>query len=815
MLILKNILKNYKVGDTFIPAIKGIDVVFRDKEFVSILGPSGCGKTTLLNIIGGLDHYTSGDLIISGRSTKEYRDSDWDSYRNAKIGFVFQSYNLISHLSVLDNVSMALALSGCSAKERKERASEALTQVGLQDELHKRPNQLSGGQMQRVAIARALVNKPEILLADEPTGALDTGTSVQIMELIKGLADKMLVVMVTHNPDIANAYSDRIVKMLDGKIVEDSNPCPLESEQQLLQIDQSGDAARGNQENANCAEDESQPIAVSATAQESLDGKSILMKGKQPKKSKRPKRDPSLPKVSMSFVSAIKSSFKNLISKKGRTIATSIAASIGIIGIALVLAVSSGLTGFISNMQAGTLAGMPLTITKDYFDYEGMMSGNISGNKDNLPEFPSDGVIKPNESQSMLVTHTNKITKEYVEYVGALDKGLYNSISYSRAVGKNGVVRTEIGTYIGMNSKSFVEIPNSQEFIQSQYDVIGGAYPTSAGQAVLIVDSKNRLAKDVFDSLGMSVADHEFTEVIGKEFRMAHNDNFYSKDVNGKFTAVQPHEGMYNSAKSTVVKIVGVLRIKQDSSGEMLSTGIGYTTMLTDTLLANAENSVVVRAQQKSTDINVLTGLSFSKTVTYTGVMQLLGGDKQPTGIQIYPKDFDTKDKIKAYLDEYNVGKAKIDTILYNDMAETISKTMTSMINTMTIAMACFAAISLVVSSIMISIITYVSVVERTKEIGIMRSLGARKKDISRIFNAETLLIGLTAGVLGVIIAALLAIPIGILVTNMIGMKFVASVPWLSGIILVLISMALTFVAGLIPSRIASKKDPVVALRTE
>jgi len=781
MLKLTNISKDYMVGETPTHALIDINLEFRQNEFVSVLGPSGCGKTTLLNIIGGLDHYQKGDLLIDGFSTKEFVDSEWDAYRNSTIGFVFQNYNLISHLSVLDNVEIALTLSGVSRSERLVRARKVLKDVGLEDQIYKRPNQLSGGQMQRVAIARALVNNPRILLADEPTGALDSKTSIPVLDLLKKISEDRLVIMVTHNVELAEMFSDRIIKLLDGEVVEDSSVFIEE------------------------------------------------VKSSRPTKLKNKK-------ISMSFLTALKSSFKNLVSKKTRTIITAVAGSIGIIGIALVLAISYGMTSYVNSMQSDTLSGFPLTINRTVNITNDMLSrpanelNNITDGNASTSDFPTDGILYSYDSAANSSAHTNLISQDYLDYLSELDTSLYNSISYSHGIALNVISQTSSGGYIlvddGSSSSAYSmyfsnnyisEIPNSPDFILTQYDLLGenSHYPTTQNEIVLIVDKQNRIDIGLLDAFGINVST-EFTldDFIGMSFSVIDNNDFYTQ--NGSvFAASNDYEAMTQSANTITITIVGVMRVKESASSELLSTGIGYTTMLTDQALANAQASDIVAAQLASPSINVLTGLAFNQLVTYQSVMQVIGGDTLPTGIQIYPVSFESKDAIKSYLDAYNTDLNGTDQIIYSDLAETISGTISTLISTITLILSAFAAISLIVSSIMIGIITYVSVVERTKEIGILRSIGARKKDISRIFNAETIIIGFTAGAIGILLSLILIIPINFFISRALGMNNFASLPIYYALGLIGVSMVLTFVAGLIPSKIAAHKDPVEALRTE
>jgi len=644
---------------------------------------------------------------------------------------------------------------------------KVLIEVGLEEHLYKRPNQLSGGQMQRVAIARALVNNPKILLADEPTGALDSETSGQIMKLIQKISKDRLVIMVTHNSEIANAYSDRIVHLLDGLVTDDSRPADLNKE----------------------------------------DKKEKLINQR----------------TSMSYGTAIKTSFKNLLTKKGRTIITAIAGSIGIIGIALVLAISNGMTEYTSSIQSDTLAGFPITVDQTVVQFG--PPEEVTNPRPDL-EFIDDDVFYPYDQTSSLTQHENIITPEFINYLEDMDDSYYNSISYTRGIMLNMVNLSDNGGYIKVQTTSsgnpffggssyFNEMPDNQTFIESQYDILYGNYPTTYQGVVLIVDERNRVDLSLLENLGISIEDdYESSDLIGQTFKVVLNDVYY-REVAGVYIPSTDYEAMYNDSTSITLSISGILRVKEDASSEILDTGIGYTSHLTNTLLEIEKDSTIVIAQSTSPDMNVLTGLPFNSQITYDQVMRLIGGDDTPVGIQIYPVSFDDKDEIKTYIDAYNEGKDEVDQIIYTDLAESISSTIQGLINTITIILTAFAAISLVVSSVMIGIITYVSVVERTKEIGIMRSLGARKKDISRIFNAETLLIGFTAGIFGIVIAYLLIIPINVIVENFIDEPGFASLLVTHALFLIALSTILTLIAGLFPSRIAAKRDPVVALRTE
>lgn len=786
---LDNIKKTYKNGEV-VTALKGVSIGFRENEFVSILGPSGCGKTTLLNIIGGLDRYDSGDLIINGMSTRKFRNSDWDAYRNRSIGFVFQSYNLIGHQTVLQNVEIAMTLSGVSASERKRRAKQALVDVGLSDQMKKKPNQLSGGQMQRVAIARALVNDPDIILADEPTGALDSHTSVQIMEILKEVAKTRLVIMVTHNGELAAQYSSRIIRLLDGEIQSDSNP-------------------------------------ITETETNS-------MPEQTPQKKK-------FKKTSMSLFTATSLSFRNLLTKRGRTIITSFAGSIGIIGVALVLALSNGLSLYMSRMQADTLSGFPITVSTGEQTINMGRPGWNNTKSTTYKEYPGDNVLYSYDREKNSTKHSNIITQVYLDYIGKLETelpGMVNNISYTHGVninllakGQDTVVKYATSAVSSMTPSSnmmesaggsvyWQELPENNDFILSLYDLIGDGsrLPESKNEVVLVVDKYNRIDKAFFEKLGLTndTVKYKLTDFIGKSIlKVIPNNNYYTKNRE-LFTAASPsdYDKLYNSDSGTQLTIVGILRQKEDASSSYLSSGIAYTTALTAAVVADSQNSDIAKAQEGS-DKDVLLGTPFANDKAKDNALLTLGANAMPTGINIYPKDYASKDKIKEYLDKYNEGKADVDQLIYSDLAETITSITGTLLNTVTYVVVGFAAISLLVSTIMIAIITYVSVIERTKEIGILRSVGARKKDISRVFNAETLIIGFTAGVLGVGLSYLLTIPINTIISNLAGITGIANLNPMHGILLIVGSMVLTLIAGFIPSRMAAKKDPVVALRTE
>ena len=856
MLQLKHIVKRYGAGDNAVAALKDVNLSFRASEFVSVLGPSGCGKTTLLNIIGGLDRYTSGDLVIDGKSTKDFAAADWDAYRNHSVGFVFQSYNLIPHLTVLGNVELALTLSGVGPGERRRRAAEALTRVGLKEQLNKRPNQLSGGQMQRVAIARALVNDPQILLADEPTGALDSGTSVQIMELLREIADERLIIMVTHNGELADRYSTRIIRLLDGEIEGDTDPYAPESVAPASADSKSNPSAAGTApvpapaaakpapQRSRTVAEEQRPRTVAEELNRAparrLRAEKVRPRAKKVKKAKKPRGE----RTSMSFFTALHLSFKNLVTKKGRTFMTAFAGSIGIIGVALVLAISNGFSAYITRMQSDTLAGYPITIDRKATteDIISAGSGMMGGNENPYENFPDDDVIYPyDKDKSETEQHTNKINADYLDYVLAMPEEYRNSISFSRYVSMHLLQRqgsevkqlptspytmtvSGIGTFTYPSKSGWQELFDNDTFLADQYDVLGsGRFPKERNEIAVVVDKYNRLPTEFLEVVGVDYEDAErfsFEDFVGITFRLVMNDDYYEQGADGKFSARTDLEQMYGAEDCLEVKVVGILRQKQSASSALLSSGLAYTSALTDYVLENAKQSAVTRAQAAATapeivlkNFNYNTGET--KQEGYERAMRALGADDTPSTIRIYPKDFKSKALIKEYLDGYNVGKAEEDQIIYTDLAEAMTTSMGTMVNIISYVLIAFAAISLIVSSIMIGIITYASVIERTKEIGVLRSIGARKKDISRVFNAETILIGFVAGLIGVAAALLLTIPINILIANLSGIAGIAALSFWHGLLLVVISMALTLVAGLVPARIAANKDPVVALRSE
>ena len=764
MLKLKNIKKDYKTGDFVQHALKGVDLTFRENEFVAVLGPSGSGKTTLLNIIGGLDRYDSGDLIIDGKSTKKFKDKDWDAYRNHAIGFVFQSYNLIGHISVLENVEMGMTLSGVSSAERRKKALSLLEKVGLKEHAHKRPNQLSGGQMQRVAIARALANDPKIILADEPTGALDSKTSTQIMDLIKEISKDKLVIMVTHNAELAESYATRIVKMKDGELLSDSKPYD-------------SDESKGNL---------------------------------------------NIKKTAMSFWTALKLSFGNIRTKKGRTILTAFASSICIIGIALILSLSNGFNIEVENFEQDSLSQSPIIITNQTVQMDEDTLNELRGDNSTV-EYPSDKKVYAQNNIADTIIHSNKITSDYIDYLDKMNKDDISGISYVKGtsinlVSKNGddysLVKPSSSSMMSSTS-SFEQLPSSNGddgIIENNYDVLAGEVNEDEVGLVLFVNSRNQISSDILKQLGFD--EHaSFDDIINKELKVILNDDYYIK-VGNNFMVQADLEKLYDSEDSITVKITAILRAKEDKELIATNTGLYYTEALGKKVISSNDNSEIVKVQREA-DYNVLTRQSLDDTMTKDMILGYLGTDVVPTAIYIYPKDFETKDEVTSYLDKYNEGKAEEDVIQYRDMAEMISTLSGNIMDAITIVLIAFSSISLVVSSIMIGIITYISVLERTKEIGILRAIGARKKDITRVFNAETFIIGIFSGVLGIAIAYLLTIPTNMIIENLSGLANVAKLNPVHALILIIISVTLTIIGGAIPANIASRKDPVEALRTE
>ena len=857
MLELKNITKDYKSANETVHALKGITLSFRENEFVSVLGQSGCGKTTLLNIIGGLDQYTSGDLIINGRSTKDFKSRDWDDYRNHSIGFVFQSYNLIPHQNVLSNVELALTLSGVSKEERRKRARDVLEKVGLSDQLYKKPNQMSGGQMQRVAIARALVNDPDIMLADEPTGALDSATSIQIMELLHEIAKEKLVIMVTHNPQLAADYSTRIIRLLDGEVVDDSRPY-----------------------------------------QETMTEANAKSGGRHP---------------SMSFRTALSLSLNNLMTKKARTFLTAFAGSIGIIGIALIMSLSNGVQSYIDSVEKDTLSSYPITIEDSAMDISAMMETMMGLQKDDA-QHKDDSIYPKAMISDMLETMSDKMEKnnlkafkEYldsedakigehakaVEYGYDLTLNVYNENSdYGLVQISPNHLLDELG-FSAMNqfSESFMgsmstsqnevwnKLPDDEGLREEEYDLIEGSWPKEYNEVVLAVDENREITDYALYSLGLldqqEVIDsfrslqnggkaslseaRSYTpqEILGMEFKLVMNCDLY-RNVNGLWIDMSDDEDFVKEAvqNGETMKVVGIISPKEDSS-KRETGGVYYTSMLQDHVISYCENSKIVKQQKAHPDINVFTQNAFNsdkdfdigslsaqqqmqmasmsqeelaafmadysenKNATYESNLKRMGAVdlRVPSSINIYASSFEDKEEIAALIAEYNELQQKngndANVITYSDMVGTMMESVTTIVDMISYVLMAFVSVSLIVSSIMIGIITYISVLERTKEIGILRAIGASKKDISRVFNAEAFIIGLISGVLGIGVTLLLNLPISVIVEQLTGVADIAKLPMSGGIVLVIISLLLTTIAGLIPSRIASKKDPVEALRSE
>lgn len=837
MLELNGIRKTYVTGTTSVEALKGIDLKFRDSEFVSILGQSGCGKTTLLNIIGGLDKYTSGDLKINGRSTKDFKDRDWDAYRNNSIGFVFQSYNLIPHQTVLSNVELALTLSGVSKAERRQRATEALEKVGLKEQIHKKPNQMSGGQMQRVAIARALVNDPDILLADEPTGALDTQTSIQIMDLLKEISKDRLIIMVTHNPELATQYSTRIIRLLDGTITDDSNPY------------------NGEDDNITTKTDE-----------DSLTDKKS---GKTKKK-----------KTSMSFFTALSLSLNNLMTKKTRTILTAFAGSIGIIGIALILSISNGIQNYIDRVQRDTLSSYPIQLQKESVDVSSMIE-NMMGNKDKNVDHDKDKIYSNNIMTDMvnsMVAEVNsnnlKAFKSYLENHKCDVDGYISDIQYSYDVplyiystdtsdgvtqlNPSSVMENMYGMSVsgdgmmsaGMqNTSVWSRLFDNRQMLDEQYDLIAGSWADNYNEVMLVVDENNEIDDYTLYSLGFKdpaevkkifknvmagnsyeteETQYTYDEVLDKKFKLVLPTDLYRYNDTLGIWEDASHDDEYmttvvNNAEE--VKIAGIIRKNPDAASVSVSSGVAYTKDLMPHIIDKVNETQIVKQQLADPEKDVFTGMSFDNDKTSISTLEnnksLLGiaSEDNPSEIDIYAKDFDSKEKlqdfIKNYNDEVTADGRDGDTISYTDYVGILMSSVSTIITAISSVLIAFVAISLIVSSIMIGIITYISVLERTKEIGVLRSIGASKKDVSRVFNAETLIEGFVSGAMGIIITLILCIPANAVIKNVTDISNVAQLPVAGAVILVIISMLLTTIAGLIPAKMAAKKDPVVALRTE
>ena len=895
MLELNDIKKDYVSGSTTVSALKGINLRFRDCEFVSILGQSGCGKTTMLNIIGGLDKYTSGDLKINGVSTKNYKDRDWDFYRNNSIGFVFQSYNLIPHQTVLSNVELALTLSGVSKAERKKRAIEALEKVGLGEQIHKKPNQMSGGQMQRVAIARALVNNPDIMLADEPTGALDTETSIQIMELLKEISKDRLIIMVTHNPELAKDYSTRIVRLLDGVITDDSDPYSLED----MEAD----------------------IRAKEAAKVKTSEKKIKKSGKKQK-------------TSMSFFTALSLSFNNLMTKKTRTILTAFAGSIGIIGIAMILSISNGIQLYIDRVQRDTLSSYPITLQAEAIDISSMVS-SMTGNSDSEEHEDKSKIYSNDIMGDMINTMVKEVKsnnlsefKKYIENGSSDIKSYVSDIQYSYDVPlniymkdtSNGVEQLNPGTMfdsiygegatsasssmssgmgMGMFSNSSVwnQLLGNQQVLDEQYDVLAGHWPENFNEVVLVADKNNEVDDYTLYSLGLKDPEevrtlfkkmmvgesyetekdisYTFDEILDTEFKLVMPTDMYKyNDVTGTWDDYSKDDKYMTNVvnNGTDIKVCGIIRPNDDAVSTSLSSGIGYTAKLTEYIIEEVKNSEIAKAQLADTSVDVFTGVPFDNDrnteitmddinaymatlspeesaqmqamtsgMSDDQILQLFSASLKarttdatldsnksklgitdldtPSQIDIYATDFDSKEKVQNIIKDYNKlqqddGKEE-NVINYTDYVGIMMSSVSTIINAISYVLIAFVAISLIVSSIMIGIITYISVLERTKEIGVLRSIGASKKDVSRIFNAETLIEGFVSGALGIVVTLLLCIPANALIKHLTDISNVAQLPIAGGVILIIISMFLTFIAGLIPAKLAAKKDPVVALRSE
>ena len=895
MLELNDIKKDYVSGSTTVSALKGINLRFRDCEFVSILGQSGCGKTTMLNIIGGLDKYTSGDLKINGVSTKNYKDRDWDFYRNNSIGFVFQSYNLIPHQTVLSNVELALTLSGVSKTERKRRAIEALEKVGLGEQIHKKPNQMSGGQMQRVAIARALVNNPDILLADEPTGALDTETSIQIMELLKEISKDRLIIMVTHNPELAKDYSTRIVRLLDGVITDDSDPYTLED----MEAD----------------------IRAKEAAKVKTSEKKIKKSGKKQK-------------TSMSFFTALSLSFNNLMTKKTRTILTAFAGSIGIIGIAMILSISNGIQLYIDRVQRDTLSSYPITLQAESIDISSMVT-SMTGNSDSEEHEDKSKIYSNDIMGDMINTMVKEVKsnnlsefKKYIENGGSGIKSYVSDIQYSYDVPLNiymkdtsngveqlnpstmfdsiygeGATSTSSAMSSGMgmgmfsNSSVWNQLLGNQQVLDEQYDVLAGHWPENFNEVVLVTDKNNEVDDYTLYSLGLKDPEevrtlfkkmmvgesyetekdisYTFDEILDTEFKLVMPTDMYKyNDVTGTWDDYSKDDKYMTNVvnNGTDIKVCGIIRPNDDAVSTSISSGIGYTAKLTEYIIEEVKNSEIAKAQLADTSVDVFTGVPFDNDrnteitmddvnaymatlspeesaqmqamtsgMSDDQILQLFSASLKarttdatldsnksklgitdldtPSQIDIYATDFDSKEKVQNIIKDYNRLQQddgnEENVINYTDYVGIMMSSVSTIINAISYVLIAFVAISLIVSSIMIGIITYISVLERTKEIGVLRSIGASKKDVSRIFNAETLIEGFVSGALGIVVTLLLCIPANALIKHLTDISNVAQLPVAGGVILIIISMFLTFIAGLIPAKFAAKKDPVVALRSE
>ena len=763
MLELKNVSKSYQTGKFTQKALNNFSLKFRRSEFVSILGQSGSGKSTLLNIIAGIDRYDKGDLIINNQSTKNYKEKDWNAYRNNCIGFIFQNYNLINHISVLENVELGMTLSGLKSKEKRKRALNVIKKVGLEEHINKKPNQLSGGQMQRVAIARALANNPDIILADEPTGALDSKTSIPIMNLIKEISKDKLVIMVTHNKELAENYSTRIVKLKDGKLISDSNQ----------------------------------------VTEKEIDNNKIRIR-----------------KTSMKFQTALKLSFNNIKTKKGRTAITSFASSIGIIGIALILSLSNGFKIKIDEFEKDSLSNAPIIIS------EQVMDANVVKEKESKitrQKYPKGKLVYSIDNTMEKMIHKNTITKNYINYIEKINKDDIASISYERTTNMiliNKDSNNNFNLISTENISNWTMLPtkpdkNTNGIIENTYDVLAGTINENEPGLILQVDSKNQIYKSIIQQLGLNEKTLSFQDILNKEIKIIKNDDYY-KNINGNFIPITDYEKLYNDSTDTV-KVQAIIRGKKGKEVITSNPGILYTKTLANKTIENNKNSNIVKYQQEK-NYNVLTNQPFDEKDQDNDkekVLGYLGAETLPKAIYIYPKNFTSKDKILKYLDSYNNDKTNDQKIKYTDTSSVISALSENIMNAITIVLIAFSSISLIVSSIMIGIITYISVLERTKEIGILRSLGARRKDIKRVFNAETFLIGLFSGILGIIITNILLVPTNVIIKKLSELTNVAKLNPIHAIILIVISVILTMIAGLIPASLAAKKNPVEALRTE
>lgn len=905
MLKLSNIKKDYVLsGGETVQALKGINLEFRQSEFVSILGPSGCGKTTLLNIIGGLDRYTDGDMAIDGISTKHYSDVDWDAFRNIRVGFIFQSYNLISHVDILTNVEMALLLAGVGIQERRARAIKALEDVGLGEHIHKKPNQLSGGQMQRVSIARALINNPSIILADEPTGALDSATSVQIMDILKEISYNKLIIMVTHNPELAERYSNRIVRFKDGLVVSDSNPYCAEDE---AKAKEQADGASEIDEKALTADTDgaidvqnADGVSDTAKTEDAKEANEVMTVGQnlpqaeeksKKKKTKLAKIDFSqhkakkqrkdlLKKTSMSFASAIKLSFTNLMTKKGRTFMTAFAGSIGIIGVALVLAISNGFSGYITSMQKTMLSGYPIAITSSASSMDSLMGTYMQMMNPDKEAYPGINAVYSYDMWSMLsnLIHENDLNEEYMAYFEEKSSGwkeknivdcVYYNYGYSYTVFNTGTDNKhyDVGKVLSGEGKAvnWQELVGDREYIEANFDVVGGHYPEKDTDLVLVVDKTNSVIPIYLVGMGvMSEADMmvpggkqvNFDKILGNGKRMQ-PVSFYIPNSKAKYKkALNEETGKeyfvektgdeivqeYENGSKDIYKaeIVGIIRPKEGKEYSPIYPGVAYTQKLTQLMRNTAVDSEIVKCMTEW-DYNPLTGKDYDSSgfsidnisnINVDSIMNILNGGatamtrpvvekmigvgKTPSAISIYASEFDDKGTITKDLDGWNKQQSDVKKqVQYTDSAAVMMSMISQIINIITIALICFSSVSLVVSSIMIGIITYVSVVERTKEIGILRSLGARKRDVSNIFNAETFIIGLSAGLIGVLVTYLLSIPINLVISHLAAISSICMLNPLHALLMVALSIILTLIAGIVPSRAAAKKDPVIALRTE